>query len=174
MKTSYAPAVSATPRCDLLRLLEIRIHRLPGQECRTYPKVAALTRCPPASEGASRLTTVPLLRDAKATTKVAAWSCLYLGMRLLSHSAHRPEPKNNHHEAMKDDEAGWSAAEAKELANHANNKSFELMDKDLTVRAPGPWSKSSEVGVGLPAQKEWQAQGKAMCTRVISIAWHRL
>lgn len=39
---------------------------------------------------------------------------------------------------MKEDKKGWSAAEKKELENHENNKSFELMDRDVFEHiAPG-------------------------------------
>ena len=39
---------------------------------------------------------------------------------------------------MADDPVGWAAAEAKELDNHKNNKSFELIDKEVFEReAPG-------------------------------------
>lgn len=49
----------------------------------------------------------------------------------------RMDPKN-HQEAMKDDKEGWSDAEKKELENHENNMSFELMDRDVFEHiAPG-------------------------------------
>ena len=47
------------------------------------------------------------------------------------------DPKNRK-EAMADDPTGWAAAEAKELENHKNNHSFELIDKEEFEReAPG-------------------------------------
>ena len=49
----------------------------------------------------------------------------------------RPDPKT-HASAMKDDAQGWTKAEEAELANHANNGSFQLMDKSEFEReAPG-------------------------------------
>ena len=62
---------------------------------------------------------------------------------LLVSGEHSPLPApaldpKNRKEAMVDDPVGWAAAEAKELDNHKNNKSFELIDKEVFEReAPG-------------------------------------
>ena len=49
----------------------------------------------------------------------------------------KSDPKN-HCEAMKDDKDGWSKAEAKEMANHESNGSFEVIDRsDFESEAPG-------------------------------------
>ena len=48
-----------------------------------------------------------------------------------------PDPKN-HFEAMKDDKEGWTSAEEKEMANHRNNGSFEIIDRSkFESEAPG-------------------------------------